>query len=69
MKQNINSLNLMQLFERIIDITAKQGLKTANITRARPYLRRLSERLQINEHEALMLAACVNLGCDDDLSL
>ena len=69
MKQNINSLNLMQLFERIIDITAKQGLKTANITRARPYLRRLSERLQISEHEALMLAACVNLGCDDDLSV
>lgn len=69
MKQNINGLNLMQLFERIIDITAKQGLKTANITRARPYLRRLSERLQISEHEALMLAACVNLGCDDDLSV
>ena len=63
MKQDIHRLNQMQRFEHINGITAKQGLKAAGIARARPYLLRLSERLQINEHEALMLSACVNLGC------
>lgn len=60
MKQDITSLNLMQLFEQVIDLTADRNLPPDNITDVQPYLDRLSERLQISTREALLLSACVN---------
>lgn len=62
MKQDITSLNLMQLFEQVIDLTADRNLPPDNITDVQPYLDRLSERLQISTREALLLSACVNAG-------
>lgn len=63
-KPTISSLNLMQLFERIIDLTSGKELQTASIAQARPCLRIIGERLSLNETEALMLSACVNLCCN-----
>ena len=63
-KATISSLNLMQLFERIIDLTSGKELQTASIAQARPCLRIIGERLSLNETEALMLSACVNLCCN-----
>lgn len=60
MKQDITSLNLMQLFEQVIDLTADRNLPPDNIADVQPYLDRLSERLQISTREALLLSACVN---------
>lgn len=62
MKQDITSLNLMQLFEQVIDLTADRNLPPDNITDVQPCLDRLSERLQISTREALLLSACVNAG-------
>ncbi|MGM9831123.1 MAG: ATP-binding protein [Paludibacteraceae bacterium] len=62
MKQDITSLNLMQFFEQVIDLTADRNLPPDNITDVQPYLDRLSERLQISTREALLLSACVNAG-------
>lgn len=62
MKQDITSLNLMQLFEQVIDLTADRNLPPDNIADVQPYLDRLSERLQISTREALLLSACVNAG-------
>ncbi len=63
-KATISSLNLMQLFERIIDLTSGKELQATSIAQARPCLRIIGERLSLNETEALMLSACVNLCCD-----
>lgn len=62
MKQDITSLNLMQLFEQVIDLTADRNLPPDNIADVQPYLDRLSNRLQISTREALLLSACVNAG-------
>ncbi len=63
-KKDIQTLNIMQLFEQIIDITAGKELQPTSITQARPYLRVIGGRLSLNETEALMLSACVNLCCN-----
>lgn len=63
-KATISSLNMMQLFERIIDLTAGKELQAASIAQARPCLKIIGERLSLSETEVLMLSACVNLCCN-----
>ncbi len=63
------SLNFMQLFERIIDLTAEKNFDEDSIAQAQPYLQVVAERLSLTEAEALLLSACVNLCCDNSIEI
>ncbi len=63
------SLNFMQLFERIIDLTAEKNFDENSIAQAQPYLQVVAERLSLTETEALLLSACVNLCCDNSIEI